>query len=106
MLMLAFCLIQSKIAKVKLLSSNKWNTYKTLVNKNFKGDCVNLDFMDLELSVICMFSVPNQGMTLYLVHGEYSYSLGAIHKYMNTKPVLYSAVRRKRIFWVYWYIYQ
>lgn len=75
----------SVLSKVKLLSFNKWNTYKTLVNKDFKGDYAKVDFMDLELSVICMFSVPNQGMTLYLVHRGYNYSPVTIHKYMIYK---------------------
>ncbi len=99
--MLAFWLIESKIAKVKLLSPNEWNTYKTLVNKDFKGDYAKLDFMDLGLSVICIFPVSNQGMMLYLVYREYSYSLEAINKYMNIKFGLHSVARRKRTFWVY-----
>ncbi len=99
--MLALCLIESKIAKVKLLSPNKWNTYKTLVNKDFKSDYAKLDFMDLELFVICMFSVPNQDMTLYLIYRGCSYSPVTIYKYMNTKFGLYSVARRKRTFWVY-----
>lgn len=77
--MLVFYLIESKIAKVKLLSPNGWNIYKTIVNKDFKGDCSNLDFMDLGLSVICIFSVLNQSMMLYLVYRGYSYSHGTVH---------------------------